>query len=143
MKKEVREKVQKYPVFVAADDTEFLSQEECIAYERSLRGSLRCWLAEHCLNLTRENELYYYGTDERSVFVVAPETEEEIIKINQILLLSNNVSPDSILSKDQIGKVIILTFCEDGAIIVERLDDFIDNVFGRRYTAKVTYKENK
>ena len=86
----------KQVVYVANDNTEFVSKEECEKYEKSAKGVLMAKYSSLVVKETFEWELFNAGCDDNAVDIVKVQTQKDADLISQILLLEN-----SYYSKDE------------------------------------------
>jgi hypothetical protein len=118
--------------YEAVDGTIFQSQDECAMYEKSAKCAIKKHLAD--------SALYHGDVDavggitncpDNSIQVLVPKTDDDIIRINQYLSLMDEGCQ---LSKDAIGKVVLLTtaYDDDGAW-VDYLDDMVAQMTGGKY----------
>lgn len=96
--------------YVSIDGKEFNNQEDCEAWEKSYRGTLEASIQSiKKINVSANDIGLPYASDDYEVWVVKPQSMEEITLINAYTDCVTCHSADTITA-DMIGKEIALNF---------------------------------
>lgn len=122
--------------YVAADGTEFDSQDECREYEKTHVCAIKARLHEMALAEDTECNMYDgSGTDETLVYVVIPKNEEELRFVRQALSINHSKNAEKVSGKD-IGRVLLIGFTYgDEYVYVTKLDDLVSKITGGKWVA--------
>ena len=137
IKKEIQE-THAIEVFVAYDDTEFNSENECRKYENSAAGVLLNKL--EAITLKKDMTLNIDGNDENKYSTVVPTEQEHLDTINQLVQLfhwgNDNDAKTFVTEKDLHTLILVGRRFEDGTldwVWFYKLNDFVMNVTGGKY----------
>ena len=116
MKKVVKEKVEKYDVFVATDGREFDNEDDCRAWEKSYKFTI-----EKDMEKIKKIEVnaisigFDYASDDYECYVLIPKSIEETIIINAWIdvIACGNVGYNGRVTNDMVGKEVVLNFGYD------------------------------
>ncbi len=104
MKEIVKEIKSTKRVYVATDDTEFVSKEECQKYEESARCAMLAKYNQRILKKSDEFSISGFGCEDNNIDIVRIETESDVDMILQLLfLISPHLKQDS--HKEYVGKI--------------------------------------
>lgn len=124
MKTIQKERIEKsfYNIYVANDGTEFTNSEECQKYEESAEGVLLAKIKPLVIKRTTEEDLFNCGGCDNDVWVIKPNTQEDVDLILQTYLFYNkymaNDEQKELLEK--VRKLLQRTIDEDDIIFVGR-----------------------
>lgn len=84
-----RTRVEKYNVYVANDGTEFMNEDECRKYDESAKGALNARLRKIMVKETSEEELFEFGSCDKTIEIYRPTCAEDKNTIIQMCYLTN------------------------------------------------------
>ena len=89
MNLEVRERVDKYNVYVASDGQEFRNEEECRKYEESAECTINTMLRKIMVKEAIEEDMLGFGSCDCTYEVYLPKTEDDKKHLMQMFFMKN------------------------------------------------------
>lgn len=129
-------------IYVAYDGREFTCKASCEVYEKSAKCAVRAQLKNITIKAAPADELYCVGgCGMDDILVVAPKTEDDIMRINQYVMLANHDESPKV-SNDDIGDVLLLDhYYEDGGVTVLKLSVMVHEITDGAYAIAPSEKK--
>lgn len=123
------EKEIKVTRFVAFDDSEFETEEECISYEKSRFAALMQLLWERVVSYGNVPSSTPYGTRYDKYYAIVQRSRNDVFNLNQILSLAG--SEDMASGTDENKLIVLCVRLECNAIVdacLVRTEELIKNL---------------
>lgn len=118
--------------WVAADGTEFKSQDECDKYERSAKCAIKVGLNDIALNRTR-CDIFMSSCYDDEMFVVVPKDASDLETINKYPCFVTGHETNG-ATKNDIGKPVLVYagYCDDWAAVLS-LDELVKSLTNGKF----------